>query len=122
VPDRQVRFTDQFFDRLDELLPDERREDGTPSVTDFLLFELPAIGDDLADDFEHWTLPTDDPDVRVYIGKGVLVRAYAIYAIYVGEIIEGPQREPARDRRWRSTPNSTQPMPMWGSIRRSSGR
>jgi hypothetical protein len=88
VADRQVRFTEQFFDRLDQLLPDERGHDGTPSVTDFLLLELPAVRDDLAEDFEHRTLPTDDPDVRVYIGTGVLVRAYAIYASLVDDIVE----------------------------------
>ena len=88
VADRQVRFTEQFFDRLDQLLPDERGHDGTPSVTDFLLLELPAVRDDLAEDFEHRTLPTDDPDVRVYIGTGVLVRAYAIHASLVDDIVE----------------------------------
>jgi hypothetical protein len=55
---RQVRFTEQFFDRLDRLLPAERGHDGTPIVTDFLLLELPAIRDDVAEDFEHRTLPT----------------------------------------------------------------
>jgi hypothetical protein len=48
VPDRTVRFTEQFFDRLDELLPEQRASDGTPSITDFLLLDLPAIRDRLA--------------------------------------------------------------------------
>ena len=43
MPDRHVRFTDSFFDRLDGLLPDERGADGSPSATDFLLYELPRI-------------------------------------------------------------------------------
>ncbi len=52
MPEVQVRFTEQFFDRLDLLLPDERGLDGTPSVTDFLLFDLPTVRDELATDFE----------------------------------------------------------------------
>ena len=46
--DRQVRFTEEFFERLDVLLPEERGTDGTPSVTDFLVFEVPPIRDRLA--------------------------------------------------------------------------
>jgi hypothetical protein len=41
VPERPVRFTEQFFNRLDWLLPSERGADGTPSVTDFLLLDGP---------------------------------------------------------------------------------
>jgi hypothetical protein len=44
VPERQVRFTEQFFDRLDTLLPSERGTDGTPSVTDFLLLDYQEFG------------------------------------------------------------------------------
>src|SRR5262249_36836170 len=73
VPDRQVRFTEQFFDQLDELLPTERGADGTPSVTDFLVFDLPSIRDSLARDFVGRTLATGDPDVRVYVGSGALI-------------------------------------------------
>jgi len=80
VADQHVRFTEQFFDRLDVLLPSERGEDGTPSVTDFLLLDLPTVRDQLADDFEGCTLVTEDPDVKVYIGTGVLVGAFAVFA------------------------------------------
>ena len=41
--ERLVCFTDQFFDRLGLLLPDERGADGTPSVTDFLAAFQPRI-------------------------------------------------------------------------------
>lgn len=53
MPERQVRFTEELFDRLDTLLPGERGLDGTPSVTDFLLFDLPTVRDRRAADFEH---------------------------------------------------------------------
>ena len=32
---RRVHFSDEFFGRLDALLPEERGADGTPSVSDF---------------------------------------------------------------------------------------
>ena len=88
VRERQVRFTEQFFNRLDWLLPDERGADGTPSVTDFLLLDLPAVRDAIATDFEGRTFETDDPDARAYIGTGVLVGAFAIYAAIEGDAIE----------------------------------
>lgn len=53
MPERQVRFTHSFFDQLDVLLPAERGADGSPSATDFLLYELPRIRDLLAADFER---------------------------------------------------------------------
>ncbi len=59
-----------------------------PSVTDFLVFDLPTLRDDLARDFEGRTLPTDDPDVRVYIGTGVLVRALAVFAALDDDAVE----------------------------------
>lgn len=88
MADREVRFTERFFDRLDLLLPAERGADGSPSVTDFLVFDLPAVRDDLARDFERRTLPTEDPDVRGYTGTGVLVGAYAVYAALEGVAVE----------------------------------
>lgn len=88
MPERQVRFTEQFFDLIDTLLPSERSADGTPSVTDFLLFDLPAVRDRLAANYDENTLATDDPDVRVYIGSGVLVNRFAIYAVLEAEVVE----------------------------------
>ena len=70
MPDRRVRITDSFFDRLDSLLPDERGADASPSAADFLLYELPRIRDLLAIAYEANTLATDDPEIRVYIGGG----------------------------------------------------
>ncbi len=88
VPERQVRFTEEFFDRIDTLLPSERGADGTPSVTDFLLLDLPAVRDRLAVDYENNTLATDDPDVRVYIGSGILVQRFAIYTALEADIVD----------------------------------
>lgn len=80
MTERQVRFTDQFFDRLDGLLPFERDDAGTPSVTDFLVLEAPRLRDRLAADFEGSTMPTDDPEVRVAIGAGTIIPYVALYA------------------------------------------
>lgn len=88
MPERIVRFSDQFFDRLDELLPVERGADGSPSVTDFLMLELPAIRDMLASDFERYTMVTEDPDVRVYVGSGVLFNAVAVFAALDEDSVE----------------------------------
>ena len=81
MPERLVRFTQSFFDRLDDLLPEERGAEGSPSATDFLLYDLPQIRDLLATDFERNTLPVDPSDMRVYVGAGLLVRSVALYAI-----------------------------------------
>jgi hypothetical protein len=88
VPERQVRFTEQFFNRLDVLLPSERGIDGTPSITDFLLLDLPRVRDRLVWDYQGNTLATEDPDVRVYIGAGLLVSRYAIFVAEEGDAIE----------------------------------
>ncbi len=88
VTERQVRFTEQFFDRIDALLPGERGADGSPSVTDFLLLDLPAVRDRLAADYENNTLATGDPEVRVYIGSGILVGRFAIYTAVEGDVVE----------------------------------
>lgn len=77
--ERVVRFIDSFFTRLDQLLPEERTANGKPSVTDFLVFDLPRVHDKLARDVYGQTLPTDEPGVRVYVGLGALVWRLAIF-------------------------------------------
>jgi hypothetical protein len=77
--ERIVRFTEQFFARLEDLLPAERPGDGTPSLTDFLVFDLPPVHDELARDIFATTLPTEDPDIRVFVGLGALIGRMAIY-------------------------------------------
>lgn len=88
MAERQVRFTEQFFNALDGHFPTERGADGTPSVTDFLLIDLPAVRDRLADDFDRWTLPTNEADVRVCIGAGILVQRFALFTALVGDVVE----------------------------------
>ncbi len=78
--ERAVRFTEEFFSHLDDLLPDGRSVEGEPSATDFLLFDLPPIRDKLARNFEGESLATQDPEIRVYIGNGVLFRSVAVFA------------------------------------------
>ena len=39
MADRLVRFLESFFDDLDRQLPPDRGADGTPSATDFLLYD-----------------------------------------------------------------------------------
>jgi hypothetical protein len=72
MAERVVRFTPQFFERLDELLPAERSPEGAPSTADFLLYDLPRIRDQLADNFEGNTLPADEEPVRVWVGSGMV--------------------------------------------------
>jgi hypothetical protein len=77
--ERVVRFNERFFEVLEQLLPEDRGGDGRPSVNDFLVFDLPRVHDKLAHDWFGETLATDDPDVRVYVGVGVLVGAFAVF-------------------------------------------
>jgi hypothetical protein len=82
VSRRQVRVHASFFDRLDELLPAERTTTGTPSATDFLMRELPAIIDRFATAYEMSTLPVaGDPEIRVIVAAGILVDYVAVYAV-----------------------------------------
>ena len=85
---RRVRFSDEFFDRLEALLPEERGADGTPSVTDFLVFEAPRIRDRLAVDVLTSTMATSLPDVRVYISTGLLLRGVVVYVRYDDYAVE----------------------------------
>lgn len=79
---RQVRVTDQFFDRLDLLLPQERSADGLPSGADFLLHEMPKIIDALAEDHLGVTLPVADvDDVRMLITSGIMVAFIVVYVV-----------------------------------------
>jgi len=79
---RQVRVASTFFDRLDELLPEERSATGVASTADFLLHEIPPLIDLLADDYEDATLEVPGvPDVRVLIASGVLVAHLAMYVV-----------------------------------------
>jgi hypothetical protein len=79
---RRVRFAPFFFDRLDDLLGTERDGQGGPSSADFILLDLPTIRDALANDYEGCTtLVVPGNDVRLYLGSGVLVGVFALYAL-----------------------------------------
>ena len=43
MAERLVRFSQPFFDRLDQLFPEERSADGAPSAADFLLYVLEQV-------------------------------------------------------------------------------
>lgn len=79
MTERLVRFSEGFFERLEELLPAERGSDGTPSITDFLVLELPGLRDGLAHDALRLTRATGVVGIRSYINSGVLVPAVLMY-------------------------------------------
>jgi len=88
MPERTVRFTDDFFDDLDRQLPAERTPAGVSSVSDFLVFELPPLRDLLAADFERNTLPIEAAaPLRVLIQAARLVRNVALYAFDDGRAV-----------------------------------
>ncbi len=79
---RQVRVAASFFDRLDEVSPEERSPTGVSSTADFLLHEMPPLIDLLALDYEAATLEVRYvPEVRVLIATGVLVAHVALYVV-----------------------------------------
>lgn len=83
---REVRVTELFFDDLDRQLDQERGPNGEPSATDFLVMDLPAIVERFAERFD--TLPevrVGEPAVRVAVGTGVLVAAFAIYGVELAD-------------------------------------
>ena len=72
---RRVRVAQAFFDRLDELLADERDVDGAPSSADFLLHDMPAVIDRLAESYESSTVPiAGGSEIRVLITSGHLIK------------------------------------------------
>ena len=79
---RQVRVAPSFFDRLDELLPEERSGTGVASTADVLLHEIPPLIDLLAEDYQGATLEVPGvPNVRVLIATGVLVAHLALHVV-----------------------------------------
>jgi hypothetical protein len=54
----------------------------------FLLFDLPAVSDQLSSNYEDYTLETGDPEVRVYIGAGILIARFAIYVALERNVVE----------------------------------
>lgn len=87
---REVRVTEQFFSRLDELLPAERPGDGRPSATDFLLYDLPNVIESLADGYDRVTMPSGyDGHTRVLVATGLLTVAFVVYVRLSGaDVVE----------------------------------
>ena len=81
MTERTIRFTESFFEQLEALLPSERGADGTPSITDFLVLEVPGLRDGLAVDAIGLTRPTSDDGIRVYINTGVLMPGLVLYML-----------------------------------------
>lgn len=77
---RRVVVRPEFFDRLDELLPEERTPEGDPSTADFILHDLTAVIDALAEDFEATTLPVTESDARLFVFAGMTMPYVAIFA------------------------------------------
>lgn len=76
---RRVVVRPEFFDRLEELLPEERSPSGEPSTTDFVLHDLTAVIDTLAAEYLGRTMPTEETDVRILVAAGVVVPFVVIY-------------------------------------------
>ena len=80
-PPRHVRPTRRFWDDLHRQLGAERGPGGEPSRIDFELHDLVTIFEVLTTRWDE--LPQFIPgraDYRVLIARGVLVRAYSVYA------------------------------------------
>ena len=85
---RRVVVRPEFFDRLDDLLPDERTPKGDPGTADFILHDLTAVIDTLAEDYVGATLPVEGSDVRLFVFAGMTIPYVAIYAREVGQVVE----------------------------------
>ena len=80
----EVRLSDSFFEELEAQLGLERGPAGEPSVTDFLVIDLPAIVERFASRFD--TLPEaieGVPSVRMFIGTAILARAFVVHGVEV---------------------------------------
>jgi hypothetical protein len=79
--ERPVVASDDFLDDLDRQLPGERGPRGEPSAADFLAIEAPDIVRTFAHEFEALPpLVEGRRDYRVLIGRGTVVRAFAVTA------------------------------------------
>ncbi len=85
---RRVVVLPQVFDRLDDLLPQERSPSGRPSAADFVLHDLTAMIDPLADDFERSTAAIPGSSIRVLVASGITVSYFAVYARLERDTVE----------------------------------
>jgi hypothetical protein len=79
---RRIRVAEALFDQLDELLPADRGPNGEPSVTDFLVIDLPAVVDRFATDFDALPEIIEGlPAARMLIITGRLVNRFVVYGV-----------------------------------------
>ena len=79
---RTVRVSESFFEQLDDQLGADRGDDGSPSATDFLVFDLPTIVERLATGYDG--LPEIIQGIhsgRMLITSGVLVRYLVVFGL-----------------------------------------
>jgi len=84
---RHVVFEDEFFERLNALVPEERSALGLPSRTDLLAYDLPPLRDLLAEDYERFTLPIHGSDLRVLVQSGRLVQGIVLWAELLDDVV-----------------------------------
>jgi hypothetical protein len=83
---RLVRAGTAFFDDLDRQLGQDRGAHGEPSVTDFLVIEVPAIVERFAARFDALPEAVEGvPQARMVIGTGRLVPAFAVYGLLMSD-------------------------------------
>lgn len=76
---RIVRVDRALFDHIDHQLGPARGDDGQPSASDFVTYELPTIVEEFATRFDD--LPAayaGRRDYRVLVSSGTLVRAVLV--------------------------------------------
>ncbi len=79
-------MADSFFAVLDDLLGPDRSADGAPSVTDFLVLELPPIVERFATDFDGLPEVIEGfAGARLLIASGILVRGMVVYGLLVDD-------------------------------------
>jgi hypothetical protein len=79
---RRVRVAESLFEQLERLLPADRGPNGEPSITDFLVLDLPAVVDRFATDFDVLPEALDGvPSIRALVTTGRLVGAFVVYGI-----------------------------------------
>lgn len=83
---RRVQISDAFFDQIEELLEDVRRNETEPSVTDFLVLEIPAIVERFATGFDDLPEIVDGVAAgRMLIAAGVLVPVFVVFGVLVAD-------------------------------------
>jgi hypothetical protein len=83
---RVVRVAPAFFDQLDAQLRPWRGPSGEPSAGDFVVMELPSVVERFATDFDQLPETVEGvPAARMVIAPGLLVRAFVVYGVLIGE-------------------------------------